>query len=173
MASGQSFTNIHVPIFNSILSSGVFPDSIIVTVYKSGSRNDLATYRGIYVQNVLKYFKLCYLSGLKCEIKYTKPRQVSERVILVQIICLPNKVQKYISQKGGRFYVLNVDFRTAFDSIRHLDMFNCLNRKGISGTMLRLLIALYSHMRSYVRVNDILSESMGRRQYNNLQFVYQ
>ena len=60
MASGQSFTNIHVPIFNSILSSGVFPDSIIVTVYKSGSRNDLATYREIYVLNVLKYFKLCY-----------------------------------------------------------------------------------------------------------------
>ena len=63
-------------------------------------------------------------------------------------------IHKYISKKGGRFYCLYVDFRKAFDTIDHLQLVNCLIRKGVGGNYLKLLVSMYSSLSSCVRVDS-------------------
>ena len=59
-------------------------------------------------------------------------------------------VQKYLSKPGGRFYVLYVDFKKAFDSLIHFNLFTCLKNIGVNGKVLRILVSLYSNMVNYV-----------------------
>jgi hypothetical protein len=42
-------------------------------------------------------------------------------------------VQKYISKPGGWFYVLYIEFKKAFDGLKHLNLFNTINRRGVRG----------------------------------------
>ena len=49
------------------------------------------------------------------------------------LFSLQSMVQKYITKRGGRFYVLYVDFQKAFDSLVHYKLFSSLAGKGMTG----------------------------------------
>ena len=108
--------------------------------------------------NILN-FRLCKWAEMNNKIDEVQAGFMSGFSCTDNMFTLHSLVQKYISKKGGRLYVLYVDFLKAFHSIRHLDLFNCLKIEGSSVNILRLLISMYSNMRSYVRVNTIRSES--------------
>lgn len=67
-------------------------------------------------------------------------------------------VQKYLCKKGGRFYCLFIDFKKAFDSIKHDKLWDALERKGIEGIFLRVWKSLYSKLQSCVKIDDKLTE---------------
>ena len=68
------------------------------------------------------------------------------------LFCLQSMVQKYITKPGGRFYVLYVDFKKAFDSLLHFKLFSNLADKGMNGKVLTVLISMYSKLRAHVKV---------------------
>ena len=157
-------------LFNHIFSSGTFPDmwrnSIIVPIHKTGARNDPSNYRGISLLNVMYkifsniiYDRLCKWSEIYNILDETQAGFRSGYSTTDNIFSLQSLIQKYISKPGGRFYVLYVDFLKAFDSINHLDLFNCLKRKGLHGNILRILVSMYSEMKCHLRINDKLTES--------------
>ena len=41
-------------------------------------------------------------------------------------------VQKYLGKKGGRFYFIFIDFTKAFDNVDHIELIECLKRKGVN-----------------------------------------
>ena len=69
-------------------------------------------------------------------------------------------VQKYICRSGGRFYCLFVDFKRAFDSIRHDKLWDSLERKGIpeNSKFLKVFQSMYKRLKSCVKVENSLSD---------------
>ena len=63
-------------------------------------------------------------------------------------------VQKYIFQKGGRFYCIYIDFQKAFDKIRQNSLFRSLKQTGVNvnGKFYRFLKFSYSNHNSCVKI---------------------
>ena len=76
------------------------------------------------------------------------------------IFSLHAMVQKYICRSGGRFYYLFVDFKRAFDSIRHDKLWDSLKRKGIpdNSKFLKVFQSMYKQLKSCVKVENSLSK---------------
>jgi hypothetical protein len=53
-------------------------------------------------------------------------------------------IQKYISRPQGRFYVLYIDFKKAFDSLVHYNIFKNILSKDANGKLIKVLISMYS-----------------------------
>ena len=63
-------------------------------------------------------------------------------------------IQKYLSKRKGRFYVLFIDFEKAFDNISHKKLFESLSSKGVNGKFLNILLEIYKKNNSSVKVAD-------------------
>lgn len=161
----QIITPLLHSLFNKIFSTGIFPevwrDSIIVPVHKSGSKEDPSNYRGVALINVMyKIFANIIYDRLYTwseEFGKIDESQAGFRVgysTIDNIFTLQSMVQKYISKPGGRFYVLYVDFKKAFDGLIHHKLFASLHRKGVQGNLFKILISMYSNLRGAVKVGD-------------------
>ena len=72
------------------------------------------------------------------------------------IFTLHALVQKYLNKKRGRFYTLFIDFRKAFDSMKHDKLWDALERKGTGGNFLNVWKSLYGKLKSCVKIDDNL-----------------
>ena len=61
-------------------------------------------------------------------------------------------VQKHLEKRGAKMYVAFVDFRKAFDSVRHCKLLEILQREGVSGKFAGAIKAMYNSLLSCVRV---------------------
>jgi len=151
-------------LFNKILDSGEFPDTwshcIIVPIFKAGSRDDPANYRGISLLNVMYKIFSCIITDRITKwadetgaIDEAQAGFRTDYSVTDQIFTLQSMVEKYISRPRGRFYVLYVDFKKAFDSLVHFKLFNVLIKNGIQGKLLNILISMYSSLKAQVRLD--------------------
>ena len=81
------------------------------------------------------------MSGQICCKKLTKSRSASEGAtpLSIKSSTMQSIIQKYITKKEGRCYVLFVDFATAFDSVPHSSLWFKLVNSGIHGNILIVL----------------------------------
>ena len=70
-----------------------------------------------------------------------------------QIFNLYAIVQKCLRKKGQKLYVAFVDFRKAFDSVRHDKLLGCIRNQGIKGNFFGALRAMYNSLLSCFRDN--------------------
>jgi hypothetical protein len=135
-------------LFNRIFSNGVFldiwRDCLIVPVHKSGPQDDPSNYRGISLINVMYkifsniiYDRLYILAEKFDKIDESQAGFRAGYFTIDNIFILQSTVQKYISKSGGRFYIHYVDFKKAFDGLKHFNLFN--NRCGVRGNLFRVL----------------------------------
>ena len=120
-----------VKLFNLILANGNVPESwcqaIICPLYKGkGSINDQNNYRGISLINVIsKIFmkvlntRLVKWSEDKCLIREEQIGYRRGFCTVDHLFSMQAVGQKYLTKRGGRLYVLYVDFSKAFDCIQH------------------------------------------------------
>ena len=166
-------------LFNTILSSGKFPkhwaDAIISPLHKKGSINDVSNYRGISLLCCLgkiftkilnnRLILWCELNGKLEDVQgaYRKGRSTVDHIFSLQAI-----IHKYIRKRGGRFYVVFVDFARAFDSVPHSNLWYHLLKSGIHGKIISVLQSMYCQMRSCVKLFDGITDyfpcTVGTRQ---------
>ena len=136
-------------LFNQILDTGIFPEewskAIICPIHKKESTHEPKNYRGISLLCTMsKIFTKILNARLnswaeeenirhKEQAGFRKGYSTADQVFNWQ--CL---IQKYISKKKGRCYILFVDFETAFDRVPHSLLFykhheNWTPRKDIHG----------------------------------------
>ena len=158
-------TPILALIFNEIFNSGTFPksrcESILVPIYKSGSHDDPSNYRGISLINVMyKIFssilndRIYHWADSFELIDESQAGFGAGYSVIDNLFTLQSMIEKYIGKAGGRFYVLYVDFKKAFDSIVHDQLFNILLKRGLRGKMFYILLDMYSNLRANLRVSD-------------------
>ena len=166
-------------LFNDTFDTSSFPDdwsgSIITPLHKKGSVSNPDNYRGIsLIDSICKIFMHILSSRLSncCEHYHViDESQAGFRKgysTVDNIFILTSLIQKYLSKKRDRFFCIFIDFKKAFDSIRHDKLWDALERKGIKGKFLDTIKSMYKKLKSCVKIDGNLTPyfdcSIGTRQ---------
>ena len=152
-------------LFNCILSAGDFPElwvkSIIIPVFKKGDVNDPGNYRGIsLVSHIGKLFTTLINARL---VKWSADHGVLTDAqfglrpgygTTDAIFALNSLISKSL-RSGKRFYCCFIDYKKAFDSVKHMKLWLRLIRLGISGKLLNVLRSMYSKLKCCVKLDGI------------------
>lgn len=166
--SGALLDYIHL-IFNNIFDTsrypGQFRESIIFPLFKKGNTNDVNNYRGISLLNVLsKVFARIINNRLKDwaeDMNIIPLSQAGFRAgfsTIDHIFTLQSLVQKFITKKCGRFYVLFVDFSKAFDTVQRHKLLYVLSNYGLQGKLFNIIKSMYCDVRCSVRIRSNITE---------------
>ena len=163
------YSSCYLKLFNSILSTGSFPDiwrnNIIVPIYKSGVADNPSNYRGIAISSCLsKLFCKILDSRLQrfldekniissCQIGFKPGFRTSDH-----IFTLHNIIDKFISKKKYLFACF-VDLRKAFDTVWREGMLHKLNQFGIQGKFFQVIKSMYTDVMFCVKVNGHITQS--------------
>ena len=166
-------------LYNLILHTGDFPkqwcDAIITPIHKKGSKSEVKNYRGISLLCIMgKIFtkvlnnRLTRWADINGKIDESQGAYRTGRSTADHIFSLHAMIQRYLSKRGGRFYVAFIDFSCAFDSVPHTHLWYRLLQDGIHGRIITVIRSLYSCLRSCVKVPEGLTEffrcTVGTRQ---------
>ena len=99
---------------------------MLIPIFKKGSKTDPGNYRGISLIDIMcKIFtklinrRLVAWSDTHDKMSEEQCGFTKGKSIIDQIFVLNALVEKYLSQKRGRFYCVYVDFSKAFDTVPH------------------------------------------------------
>ena len=166
-------------LFNEIFYFANFPSdwghSIITPLHKKGSLTDPNNYRGIsLIDSICKIFMHVLSSRISnwCDSNFViDEAQAGFRKnysTVDNIFVLMSLVQKYLSKKRGRFYCIFIDFKKAFDNVRHDKLWDAMERKGISGKFLNCNKSIYTKLKSCIKIDGKLTKyfdcTIGTRQ---------
>ena len=163
--TSEKISTILLILFNKIFELSWFPEnwaeSILCPIFKSGSLLDPNNFRGISLIDVFNkiltgmlYTRLSNWSNQYSKIDESQAGFRRGYSTVDNLFTLMSMGQKYLSKKGGRFYCLFVDFSKAFDNIDHVELMNCLIRKGVHGKYLKLLIKMYGNLCCCVKLGN-------------------
>ena len=63
-------------------------------------------------------------------------------------------VQKHLEKRGAKIYVAFVDFRKAFEPVRHCKLLETLQKESVSGKFAGAILAMYNSLLSCVKVKS-------------------
>ena len=163
--------SILLRLFNSVLNySGKTPDwymSILVPIYKKGSKMDPSNYRGIsLICCVNKLFAAILNKRL---IAFTKDNNIlaEEQLGFVKgnrtsdaHFIINNLIQDYCHKKGKQIYSCLIDFKKAFDSIPRDILFKKLKGYGVTGNFFNILKNMYNNDSIKIKIGERLSENI-------------
>jgi hypothetical protein len=137
--------------------------SIVVPIFKKGSRTGCCNHRGISLTPIVsKLFAIVILRRLSAsrELTYREEQAGfrSGRGCVDQIFTLRQILeQRHAHQRPS--IVVFLDIRAAFDSIDRTTLWNCLTKNGVPNKFVNMLKALYDGTSGNVRVYKQLSAS--------------
>lgn len=161
--------------FNILLQNGKMPKewnlSLITSLYKNGDPNNTNNYRGLSVKSCLgKLFTGLLqkrldnylesnnlLSQYQCG--FRKNHKTTDNIFVLKTL-----INKYLHTKKQNLYVCFVDFSKAFDTVWRSALLYKLNKKGIGGNFLKLMIDMYTNTYySYRKGNQISEQFLANR----------
>lgn len=162
----SSLAPVLTTIFNESITSCVFPGrwktSYIIPIFKSGSRNNVANYRGVAIlPTVAKLFeKLVYAQMapfIHARIHNQQHGFVPNRSCTTNLLFFTDYVLKAI-EKGQQVDALFADFSKAFDRIPHDKLVSKLISFGFAPPAIEWLVSYLTHRKQYVRIGTINSK---------------
>lgn len=155
-------------ICNLILSTGVFPDKLKIArvsiIHKGGNENDLNNYRPISVLPIfskviervlyVRITNFCSQENIITKQQYGFQKKKSTEQALLSI------KDKIINNFEQRYYTLGIflDFKKAFDSIKHEILLVKLNQYGIRGVSLKLISSYLTNRFQYCVTQHAISK---------------
>ena len=155
-------------IFNTILSSGFFPEQwmegIIIPLFKKNDPNDVNNYRGITLVSCLSKIFTSVIN--KRLVDWTESHNVISDAQFgfrkgrstVDAIFVLNSIISEILNKNGRLFCAFIDYKKAFDSIYRNGLWYKLYRLGVNGKLLRIVRDMYSKVKARVKHCNTYSE---------------
>ena len=157
-------------IFNSSLTSGVFPDiwkvARVAPIFKAGTRDDLNNYRPISVLcTISKVFEkivhdqvVNYLVEQKILVQNQYAYRKLHSTITSLIKCTDDWLSNIDSKKVN--LTLLLDLKKAFDTVDHKIILDKLGAYGVIGIEFKWFKSYLSKRRQFCRVNDYNSKTM-------------
>jgi hypothetical protein len=163
-------------ICNQIWHEGRVPEewakSVIITIPKKGDLAECSNYRTIaLLSHVGKVLMMVLLERLKAQMEphlseeqagFRKDRSTTHQILILRLIAEKAK------RKGRHILNCFIDFRKAFDSIRHDVMWATLRSYGVGARLIRIMQNVCEISQSAVRVGGELGDwfktTVGTRQ---------
>ena len=128
-------------------------------IYKKGDVHCVDNYRGV---SLLSIVSKCYTSILNnrlynwaedCE-KITESQAGFRKgySTTYQIFTSYAMTQKYSSKKEGKLYVVFLDLRRAFDSVRYSKLLDILQKNGLSEHFTKAIMSMYKSVKAFVKI---------------------
>ena len=139
-----------------------FKDSVIVPVFKKGSKSDCSNYRGISLLSIAGKV-LTKIIRSRLNIRYEasiREQQAgfrSGRGCADQIFALRQCFERRL-RHGRPTVAVFIDFACAFDSVHRISMWKVLRKCGIPPIFVEILCDMYNDAQSVVRVGQHVSE---------------
>jgi len=135
-----------------------FKDGIIVPVYKKGSKQDCANYRGITLLSITgKILTIILRKRLECLYESTiKEEQAGFRTgrgCVDHIFTLRRCLERRLWH-GQPTVACFIDFAAAFDSVHRASMWNVLRKCGVPTLITDIITSMYSGANSCVRTKN-------------------
>jgi len=157
-------------ILNKIVRDGNMPTTLktskIIPVYKKGSRLDINNYRPIsllsYVDKILEKVIHSRLYSYLDKIEFLSPNQFGFREhhsTELSLLSVMNRIYTAVEAKEF-IMLLSVDFRKAFEIIRHDILIEKLEHIGIRGFTLDWFKSYLNSRSHQTVVNGVLSETL-------------
>jgi len=150
-------------IINLSLSTGQFPDSLkvarVTPIHKAADKSDMSNYRPISVLPTLsKIFERIAYNQLYSYLEYHNILtrcQYGFRIKKSTTLALLNQLQYLYSKLDSDEYVLSLflDFRKAFDCVRHDILIEKLEKYGIRGIALDWFTSYLSDRKQYIIID--------------------
>ena len=153
-------------LYNEMYSLGHLPpdllDSTYVTIPKKPKARECADFRTIsLMSHTLKIFLNIILERIKLKLNSEigkeqfgfRPNSGTRDAIL----CYSMLAQKEMEVQRD-IYVCFIDYAKAFDRVKHSEVIASLEKVGIDGKDIQIIIELYWNQKAAIRVNDELSE---------------
>ena len=162
-------------LFNKVLIYGSFPKlwskGFIVPLFKSGSKDDPAIYRGICIGSCLGKLFLKVLNNrlenfiskrnLKCDeqIGFCRGKRTSDHMFILKTL-----IEKYTKQGVKHLYTCFIGFKKAFDKVWHIGLFFKLREMGVSDLFYNVLKNMYLNTELCVKASpDTLTDFFPQR----------
>ena len=150
-----------VDVFNAILNSGFFSESVVrcyhCSAFKKNIPNDVNNYRGI---TLVSCFSKIFTGVLNNRLnKWAESNDVLSdsqfgfrkgRSTTDAIFVLNATIQKVLNEKG-RLFCAFIDLKKAFDSIYLNGLWYKLYKMGLNARMLRIIKDMYNKVKTCVR----------------------
>ena len=161
-------------LFNRILDTGKYPAlwsfGLIVPIHKKDDRSKVENYRGITLLSAQGKIFTSILNNRLHEYVVQKGILKAEQCgfrkmhgTVDSIFTLKTLIDKYVKSKPQKhrnlLFPCFVDFRKAFDCIPRQKLVDKLNKEGVHGRFLDVLIFMYSTDKSEVKIDDKLTQS--------------
>lgn len=151
-------------LFNSILSSGIYPESwskgIVIPIFKQGDRHDPGNYRGITITSCMgKVFNSIMNKRLEDFLKsnngiadeqigFKEGCRTSDHIFKLKTI-----IDRYLG-KSKKLFTCFIDLKKAFDSVIHPALILKLAKIGIGGKYISAIQSMYKNIRLHVKINN-------------------
>ena len=174
---------VYVEFFNLVLTTGTLPElwlnGIIKPIYKNkGNSKDPNNYRPITILSCLgKLFTRILNTRLSnfldknsilsaAQAGFRKHFMTADNIFVLHILTHFLKLSK------RKLYCAFIDFSKAFDTVWRVGLWTKLQKSGVKGKILTLIINMYNNIKSQVQVNNTFSDYFpcltGVRQGENL-----
>ena len=154
-------------LFNKILDLEYYPESwsegLIVPLHKKGPLDNVNNFRGITLLSTIgKLFTRILnnrLTDWADEYSVYIEAQAGFRADMstVDNIFVLHGLINHLLDKGEKLFCAFVDFTKAFDYVVHDIIWYKLIRIGVRGKILNVIMSMYSHVKSKVKVNNGVS----------------
>uniref|UniRef100_A0A023FB05 Putative endonuclease-reverse transcriptase n=1 Tax=Triatoma infestans TaxID=30076 RepID=A0A023FB05_TRIIF len=155
-------------MFNMIYSTEHVPkewsDTMMMMLFKKGCRNVSENYRGISLLNtVTKLFTSLIATRLMNWVESNNVFPEGQagfrrgRSCIDNLFVLNSIASIHTFSKRNYLYAIFIDFRKAFDSIKHDQLWQKMYALGVSGKIIRILINLYEHANLKLLQNNQIS----------------
>ena len=147
--------------------------SIVVTLPKKGDLKNCSNYRTLSLINHLcKILLMIILKRLKARAESCLSEEQagfrSDRSTIHQILILRLIAENTISRQGKVIYNCFIDFKKAFDTIKHPNIWAVLESYGIEQKLINIIKLVYGSAQAAVRVDgelgDWFRQEVGSRQ---------
>ena len=158
-------TNILTAIFNKIWQTGYWPtpwtQSMVITLPKTGNLQLCQNYRTIsLISYPSKVLLKVILNRLKPQVEniaeeqagFQERHSTTEQIFILGILC-----EKYIQHQQNLYHVF-IDFRKAFDRVRHAALWATMRKYNIGVNLVRVIEHLSDKATSAVLMNGNLGE---------------
>lgn len=156
----EPLTPILTDLFNGIIQSNIIPTEweqcVITLLYKKGSPSDIGNYRPIsLLQSIYKVFTSTLLRRIRASLEIQQPREQAGfrpgYSTMDHIFTLSQIIERY-KEYNKTLYIALIDYKKAFDTIKHESLWEALETQGVHISYIHLLKEIYSKSRAKIKL---------------------